>query len=75
MAESWYKEYCPQCEAINWVSNGDETDITAIDVEAIKCRQCGHIFMLGEEDNIMMEVLGYESAEDANWELGLEKPD
>ena len=62
--ESWYKEYCPKCETINWVCNGDESDLSACDIEGVKCRSCGHIWGLG------VEICG----EDDFWKLGLETP-
>jgi len=74
MAEAWYKEWCPKCETHNWICNGDETDFAGIDIEAIKCRQCGHIWTLGPVDEILMEISGYETVEDMNWEIGLETP-
>ena len=72
MAEAWYKEWCPKCETHNWICNGDESDISGVDVEAIKCRKCDHIFFLGDVDvtEIKMQIL----EEDVNWELGLETP-
>ena len=73
MTESWYKEICPNCKTINWVCNGDETDITAIDIDGFKCRECGIIKYFGdfEED---ADIFGFKSLEDTNWELGLENP-
>jgi hypothetical protein len=73
MTETWYKEDCPECETHNWVCNGNEQDLSSLDVEAIKCRKCGHIFFLG--DDMTFEILGYETADDALWVDGLEHPD
>lgn len=76
MSESWYKEYCPECEAVNWICNGDESDLTTCDVEAYKCRTCGHIEMLGGDDHLkmMQEIDPTIGKEDCYWELGLETP-
>jgi phage FluMu protein Com len=74
MPESWYKEYCPKCDTINWICNGDESDLTQEDVDAIKCRKCDHIFSLGEIDD-WMEIYGWKTLEDSNWEIGKEKPE
>jgi len=73
--ESWYKEQCPKCKTINWICNGDESDITGLDVEALKCRSCDHFFWLGEMDELLMEVSGYETPEDSYWEVGKESPE
>ncbi len=73
MVESWYKEWCPKCRTHNWICNGDESDLSAVDVESIKCRKCGHIFFLGDQE-ITMEVLGEELMEDTDWGYGLENP-
>ena len=75
MVESWYKEYCPKCETINWVCNGDETDITVIDLDGYKCRKCGVIQYLGPDYEFDAECGQWESIEDCNWKLGLETPD
>jgi len=75
MAEAWYKEWCPKCETHNWICNGDESDISGVDVESIKCRKCEHIFFLGDiEIEIKTEISGERPIEDTNWELGLENP-
>ncbi len=75
MADSWYKEWCPHCNAHNWICNGDETDLSGMDVEGIKCRECGKIFMLGDTDvDEFLEDFQYEKLEDINWEDGLETP-
>ena len=76
MRESWYKEWCPECETVNWFCNGDESDLSGIDIEGIKCRACGHIWYLGDQDmyDFDAEMGHWESIEDCNWELGKEKP-
>lgn len=76
MAESWYKEHCPKCETHNWICNGNEQDLSGIDVEGIKCRKCNKIFMLGDFDvEEFLKDFQYDKLEDINWELGLENPD
>lgn len=77
MSESWYKEYCPHCDTHNWICNGDESDLYAIDVDGYKCRKCGHIeYIKGEEMYEWDKEQGaWESIEDCNWELGLEAPE
>jgi len=57
-AESWYKVWCPYCDADNWYCNGNENDITGCDVEAVKCHKCKKLFLLGEPDEILDELRG-----------------
>jgi len=67
--ESWYKIWCPKCDAHNWICNGDESDLSGIiDIEAVKCRKCDHIFWFGYVDDNPKII------EDSNWELGIERP-
>jgi RNase P subunit RPR2 len=77
MAESWYKEWCPKCNTINWWCNGDESNLSGIDVQAFKCRKCGHIHFFGDQEMYEWEAEcgAWESIEDCYWELGLEHPD
>ncbi len=76
MGETWYKEYCPKCNSHNWINNGDTTDLSQLDIEAIKCRKCEHIFYLGTEEDfkLLKEISGWETIEDCNWEIGLTNP-
>ena len=73
--ETWYKEFCPECDSSNWINNGDETDLTVVDIEAIKCHNCGEIFFLGfeDEEDLMFEK-GIDCKEDLNWVDGLQYP-
>jgi len=57
-AESWYRVWCPWCEADNWYCNGNESDLSGLDVEAIKCRICKETFNLGPPDSILDEIRG-----------------
>lgn len=56
--ESWYKTWCPYCETSNWHCNGNESDLSGLDVEAVKCRSCGAVFLLGLPDEILDELRG-----------------
>lgn len=47
--DSWYRLHCPQCKENNWICNGDENDITGMDIEACECWNCDHRFWLDEE--------------------------
>lgn len=76
MSEFWCKERCPHCQTINWVCDSGGDDLSAIDIEAIKCRQCGGFFWFGFMDEMTMEICGYTSPEDAMfYEEGKEAPD
>jgi len=76
MSEAWYKSYCPKCESINWICNGDESDLSGVDIEAYKCWKCGHIECLGGEDQweSLKAVEQIDNKEDCYWELGKETP-
>lgn len=51
-----YKNFCPKCKKINMVNNGDETDLTKMDVEAVQCYNCNHKWVLeGSEDFVTLE--------------------
>ncbi len=39
-----YKIVCPKCNQQNWYNNGDETDLTKTDVDAVKCINCEKMF-------------------------------
>jgi hypothetical protein len=73
-AESWYRIICPKCEFSNWVNNGDESDLSGVDIEGYKCWQCGHIEYVGVDYEFDAEVGGWESVKDCCWELGRESP-
>jgi len=34
---SWLELSCPECFAINWLDNGDPTDMTGFDQEGFTC--------------------------------------
>lgn len=70
MAETWIKDWCPKCKTINWIHIGRR------DIDAVKCRKCGHIEFYGDEEyfETMKEISGWEDIDDCNWELGREAP-
>jgi len=55
--ETWYKIACPKCDKPNWVCNGDVSDQTVSDVEAVECHSCNHQFVIGDEEDCDMENL------------------
>ena len=52
MSESWVKEWCSKCGAVNWFCLGDLDDITAPDIEACECYKCGHKWWTAEDEDI-----------------------
>ena len=76
MTEQWYKDQCPNCKATNWVCNGNPEDLTGIDIDAVKCRECEHIFFLGDmSEEFYLELYGLNSVEEASWTEGRKNPE
>lgn len=48
--ETWYKTWCPYCNAANFHCNGNESDLSGVDVDGIKCRECSKIYSLCEDE-------------------------
>jgi len=71
--ETWWKIWCCACNIPNWVCNGDETDLTRIDVEGLECHSCGHKQIL---DEFLLETLHDQdlTADDIDYEIGRKKP-
>ena len=70
MADTWYKIYCSVCKAVNWWSNGDESDLSLMDVEVIRCHNCKtYLDTDGEEIDCVPESSYMNDVE------GLEKPE
>ena len=46
MSETWIKEWCPQCNVINWLCL-PEGDCATMDIEGLKCNKCGYIKYFG----------------------------
>lgn len=57
-AESWYRVWCPYCDTSNWYCNGNESDISGMDIDAVKCRNCDKVFLLATPDPIINEIRG-----------------
>ena len=59
--ESWYTDNCPKCGSVNWVCNGDESDMTRPDIDGVKCWNCKTVWLLedqrivSEDDNYFIE--------------------
>jgi hypothetical protein len=52
MLEQWFSDYCAKCKSRNFINNGDPSDQTVMDVEGIRCWNCGHCWRLEEVDEI-----------------------
>jgi predicted Zn finger-like uncharacterized protein len=50
MATMWYEDSCPECSSSNWFTIVDSTDMTAPDLDAVKCWKCKHVWRLSEND-------------------------
>ena len=46
MTNTWYESNCPDCDKKNWVCDGDTSDLSEMDIEAVKCWNCGAVFDL-----------------------------
>ena len=46
---------CPKCLKQVWINNGDPTDCTGFDVEAVCCAYCYHIFPVDENEDVDLE--------------------
>jgi hypothetical protein len=46
MSRHWYEETCPACGVANWIDNGDETDLTLLDVDEYTCHACKKVIRL-----------------------------
>lgn len=62
--ETWYKILCCGCDAVNWVCDGDTSDLTGRDVEGFVCRLCG----------VPNPMVVDESTDPEEYEIGLENP-
>ena len=74
--EAWYKTWCPECNVVNWFCNGNENDLSGLDVEAVECRECHCIYIPG--GNYTLEEYAsefmYDSVNDILSEVGRETP-
>ena len=55
--ETWYNSICPFCNKHNFWCNGDESDLTRPDVDAVTCWSCKKVWLL--EDNSMVNEDDY----------------
>lgn len=45
MSESWSREACDHCQALNWICDGDLEDQTVPTIEGVCCYACNRIFL------------------------------
>lgn len=72
--EIWWKTWCPSCEVPNWVCDGNPSDNTRPDIEAIKCWKCGHSWWT-TDDEIWLDMYPDDATPDDYTEEGKEKPE
>jgi hypothetical protein len=60
---------CPECKKLVWVNNGDTSDVTIPDTEAVQCPWCDRVFPIPGSDKEMFDPgfcdQGYKSPNDA----------
>ncbi len=56
MSDAWYKEFCPECDAINWWTDGNLDDVTIPDTDGIKCRSCAHQWLFEGVEEMHKEM-------------------
>ena len=69
--ETWYKIWC-KCGTINWLCDGEISDLTQPDIEGFICHKCKTSHSFIEDDPAWIEVLGGDDPE--NYDVGLEQP-
>jgi len=73
--ETWHRYSCPKCKKNNWICDGDVTDLTKADTDAIKCWSCGHDYWITEDPDWLQIAYGEDAKpEDASTE-SKEKPE
>ena len=71
--ETWYKVQCIQCGVDNWVCDGDVSDLSGEDIDAIECHCCNTCFWFGDEW-IAKELHGQDAIPEDYAEKGREHP-
>ncbi len=57
-SEAWYRVWRPYCDEDNYFCNGNESDLSGLDIDAVKRYNCNKVFLLGPADPIMDEIRG-----------------
>jgi hypothetical protein len=64
--EAWFRVCCPKCDKSNWINQGDITDTTVYEPDAVECHACSHKFLLDEDifisdhEYALLEAFGLE---------------
>ena len=66
MLEQWFSDHCAKCKSRNFINNGDPSDQTVMDVEGIRCWNCGHCWKLGPDDDFGLQLSDTEPDEEAD---------
>jgi len=62
--ETWHKMWCDKCGVLNWVCDGDITDMTRPDIDGFICYKCKTSYAFVENDPGFLD----------NYEIGREEP-
>jgi hypothetical protein len=71
---SIYDIKCPNCKKAVWFNNGNESDLTTPDVEALSCPFCQTCFWLDPDDDMFLEDRRRPTKRPDWLELNLKKP-
>lgn len=74
MLEQWFSDHCAKCKSRNFINNGDPNDQTVMDVEGIRCWNCGHCWRLdpdNDDASVVLYLSEYEEADDPYYENGV----
>lgn len=76
--DSILKIWCSKCQAVNYINQGDTTDLTVADPDGVECRSCHHR-EVWDEDELMTDdsefaTLAEFIAETCSFEIGKEMP-
>ena len=74
MSVAIYDLDCPECGHKNWFNNGDESDLTGCDVEAIRCWSCKHEFFTSDDSILIQVTFGGAQPGDVMIEDGVQSP-
>lgn len=59
MSEMFASDDCPECTARNYFCCGDPSDVSGIDVEALRCWNCKHEWLMEYWDEATTLKLAY----------------
>ena len=66
--DTWLKIHCPNCNKVNWINQGDTSDLTGFDAETFRCWSCKTRWNIGDEEK--ME----DDDDDCCFDIGLKRP-